>query len=500
MAASEESIGSYKELQEQFVLNHNGTTLLESAVFLSTPPSALLFWSVALPMVRCLFTKRYPKTVVFLSEFIILVIPVILTCTIFADNILVVSTTLLGFWLLFLTIGLRINFAKNGLRSCLDTVIYGGQRPFITLFRSYTNIITCLCILAVDFRVFPRKFAKTEFGGYGLMDTGTGLFVVANALVSYNPRDPKGTYGLLKIVKSSSPLLLLGIARYVVVSALNYQTHVSEYGSHWNFFFTLALTRALDAVLASVFGNSSCLSIGVQFAFLAVVHEVALSAFGLRQWVFSDQTDRDSWVSANREGLVSLVGYVALHRAAMIIARRIVGVPRRTLRHWLRLWLELASASLVAWSLTPLIYRTTGVSRRLTDVGYICWMLACALISLTFFLGVELTVLVVHHLRRDALPLQEKAAEQTAAVVPELVEAVNYNGLAYFLVANLMTGLVNLSVRTLYVESGLSIAILTLYMLALCALVCVLHKKQIKIKVFYLCVSNIPEINSSKKW
>ena len=57
---------------------------------------------------------------------------------------------------------------------------------------------------------------------------------------------------ILKSIKSCIPLFVLGLMRLASVKATDYQEHVSEYGTHWNFFFTLLVVKV------SIYFHSTC--------------------------------------------------------------------------------------------------------------------------------------------------------------------------------------------------------------------------------------------------
>lgn len=63
-----------------------------------------------------------------------------------------------------------------------------------------------------------------------------------------------------------------------------------------------------------------------------------------------------------------------------------------------------------------------------------------------------------------------------------ILEAINYNGLLYFLLANVLTGAVNLSINTLQQSSACALTILCTYLLILNSIICVLHRANIQTK------------------
>ena len=125
----------------------------------------------------------------------------------------------------------------------------GEQKSFIVWYRSIVNLMTAIAILAVDFPVFPRRLAKSETYGFGGMDNGVGFFVIANAIVSPEARGKHYQIPVLSQLRHSLtgciPLLLLGFGRLLAVKGTDYHEHVTEYGVHWNFFFTLAALKVI---------------------------------------------------------------------------------------------------------------------------------------------------------------------------------------------------------------------------------------------------------------
>ena len=186
-------------------------------------------------------------------DFGTLVLPVLLAFTVSADHAVALNTTMLCVAFILL---LLLNSTSNSkevkttswnLSKTLNSAAPEKQ-PFIGNFRAYVLIATATGILAVDFAIFPRRFAKAETYGAGLMDVGVGAFIISNSIVAPEARGvdirKEGFFkAVLKSFQSALPLLILGCCRFAAVKSTDYQEHVSEYGTHWNFFFTLFVVR-----------------------------------------------------------------------------------------------------------------------------------------------------------------------------------------------------------------------------------------------------------------
>lgn len=144
------------------------------------------------------------------------------------------------------------------------------------------------------------------------MDVGVGGFVFSQGLVYAGSRAAQPNLIFLDQLRraclSSLPLFALGLGRLMLVKASDYQEHTSEYGVHWNFFFTLAFLPPFVTLVRFLFRrlNEGWLAIVV-----ACTYQFVLSDFELEYWILN--AERKDLLSANKEGLCSLFGLSRLN-------------------------------------------------------------------------------------------------------------------------------------------------------------------------------------------
>ncbi|KAJ3397540.1 Glucosaminyl phosphatidylinositol (GlcN-PI) nositol acylation protein [Chytriomyces hyalinus] len=577
---------SHKDAKEAFVSGHTGGSVWDAQTVIAMCATGYLLY-------RCLtFTSRLPmdqsnqrsfwstftRT---LLESMLLVLPELSVMTV-ADAPMN-SLALIAFLVVAAAVSLAAPsrplahvFWSQTVPSSPTPSSALNFRPFSLVFRSYLQLVTVIAILAVDFHVFPRRFAKTETFGYSLMDLGVGGFIFSNGFVA-GPRlknsTPRSLDALFKSIRIALPILVIGFIRLGLTKGLEYQEHVTEYGVHWNFFFTLSLIPILTSIMQYLIPN---LHFGAVSAILLAAYQYTLSTTGLEEYILTSPRVRGDLFSMNREGICSFLGYAGIFFAAACLGERILTSDERLLKaeeKELKMARDLKQArkqtktkrdvsagkvhtdeqiqesggpafsldminiiDLGTWlSASTTLFlavryeRGILVSRRLANLPYSLWVIAVSvsllfallIIDKTFawFLPTEAQIIAAHPLNvaatiahasesnrpnsrgrsrsssRKRNPSRSRSSSATAKQkqkkgktnlvlpvldlsenerlafkmflhrtrTPLILECVNRNQLAVFLLANLLTGLVNLTINTLEVPPFESFAILILY-------------------------------------
>lgn len=337
---------------------------------------------------------------------------------------------------------------------------------------------------------------------------------------------------------------------------------MTEYGVHWNFFITLALLPPVSVFFHPLIVHIPLSILGL---FVTLVHQIVLNNTPLQRWALGN--DRSTLISQNKEGIVSFVGYLALHLFGLAIGTLIlppspshfrralssinapssaapsrapsparlqvdndlhmgrrpptpdssdedddaprprpVPIPARDEpRKRGKAAIELCSYAVVWWTLyligSMLGGGAKGVSRRLANTLYVLWVAA---FNTSFLLGYVILdslfapathphiasrsnnypakgLSVSSPMRNSFMassfkfptgpdPIRERSAPSETDSTG-LLGAINLNGLPLFLVANVATGLVNMSIRTMYTPDMEAIVVLLIYAFAfsLCA-------------------------------
>lgn len=365
------------------------------------------------------------------------------------------------------------------------SVLNDERSPVLTRLRSSVALLTAFCILAVDFRIFPRASAKTLTYGRSIMDLGVGAVVLAGALTTSTRRAlgvknhltkgggdgggvDAGRGGVRRVLLRHSPLVAAGFGRIAAVRAASYHEVHSEYGVHWNFFFTLAVVAASSSaleeyLLRTVSSRGDSVQRGAVMGTCALcvllLHQAALTFGGLSAYVRDETAPRVTLLAANREGLASLPGYLAISLAGRAASGAMLRV-RLTVRAW---WQDigrlfalghlLLTASLAAdWCVEP-------SSRRLCNLSYVLWVLAQV--------SIVISLATIGSLLAVTAPIHS-GGDERGTTTPLLWDALNRHPLSVFLLANLLTGACNLSMDTTTVGDTAAAAVLSVYMLVVC--------------------------------
>lgn len=479
---------TYKEYHESFMKNNNGSTIED--VFLTMIPT---FFTTFLATNIIYVAQPIGSIITFVIEFIFIVVSTIFHVTILHYRVWEIALLL---FCITVTASVKQLYGRIHIAPFVQIPC---QRPeYLNTFRAVINLLTAICILAVDFKCFSRQLAKTETFGFGLMDTGVGLFVFGNGIVAPELRKASDSSRLTwrkleKTIKSCLPLVVLGAVRFLATNELDYQQHISEYGVHWNFFLTLACTKFFGTILLAIlphFEYIKYLSMALLFA-----HELLLQ-LGTADYIIdpNKQIKRDNFQNANREGIFSIMGYVALYLASVYVGYRlrkedVVSENGQTpvftnVRQLFWKTVRLFFVALILWKITYILKNMFGVSRRIANMGYVFWILSIGTTVLSCFMLLEIFYYFRAFDRPTADDNEEENPTEKRNYAPIILSGITYNGLVFFLLANLMTGVVNLCFQTLLLSTPQALTILFAYMFALCTITTFLYMKKIKLKAW----------------
>ncbi|CAI0556689.1 unnamed protein product, partial [Linum tenue] len=275
--------------------------------------------------------------------------------------------------------------------------------PMLLIF---TMEVACLCILAVDFEIFPRRHAKSRMYGISLMDLGVGSFALANAVVSKQARGIS-SLSLKDASGAIIPPLAVGFGRLILTKSVHYGVPAGEYGVHWNFFFTLAALAML----------ASFIRIPTKYSAIS--------------------------------GLLILIGFWGMYLIGiqlgnyLFFGRQLPSINNELAasNKWIKI--KVSCLSVIFWLITIVLDKhVESISRRMCNLAYV-----------TLILAENLQVLAI-------LMVSDSLMESKTSI---LEEAVNRSLLATFLVANVLTGLVNMFMDTKSASPMVALSILLAY-------------------------------------
>lgn len=492
---------AYKRRHEEFVTGLTGGPISEIYLVSLTAPFGICSWALIHKYLGDSLGP-FPKLAI---DFVLNWLALLLSVTTYASHVtslqILVALPGIGLlisnWLNLVKSNSSIGHRKKSKQSVSESTVNLPRRPFLTLYRANMMILTCAAILAVDFRVFPRRFAKVEDWGTSLMDMGVGSFVFSMGLVSSRSnlsdsiagraRSLKGS--LIKSFKHAGPVLALGFIRLFFVKFFNYQEHVSEYGVHWNFFMTLGFLPPFVSLISVV--PERIMPSSILALLIAGAYEIALGNSQFRAYLLT--APRVDLLSQNREGVFSFIGYLSIFLIGrstgyytlptVVQARNLFFPPnKRDAAEFSKSGATdsrpkslalLAVSTLFFIVLLQWITRYLSPSRRIANFPYVLFVVSFN----TFFLGLFMLIDILFN------PAPTDKNFDYLDSVPLSLEAINYNGLLVFLIANVSTGIVNMNLHTLDASAQSSIAVLALYLLSIFGISLLLYQKGIRIKI-----------------
>lgn len=439
-----------------FYTNKVGSSFLEPYALITLWPISRLLWCcIKLYLLR--FTKSAP---VYL-EFVILFAPFLLAVT-FLEGY--VYYFVVGLALITWTLLLRLLISGEPLlRLVSDKKVSNALEPrgLLASLLATLMLSVTVCILCVDFSIFPRRGAKTFDYGFSIMDAGVGAFIAfsgavspeaKHAVESSTDRTIQTKLGLVgRTLSSSVPLIILSCLRLFLLRYFEYREITEEYGTHLNFFAVLAAVKLISCLVYCVIGRRIKLNhVGTA---LIVAYQLFLNYYAIDNIVSNES--RENSFMANKEGFLSIIGLTGYHlvytRLQLIIDDASKTHKRYGITQTLKALLRLAAPAIVGLIVMHNFVQPS--SRRISNAAYICWS-ACMVI---FLLGCEVTV-------NSAIAALQRRYHNVDDFGSKIYRSFSQNAMPLFLLANLLTGAINLTLDTNNMPALSSFATIVAYL------------------------------------
>ncbi|XP_053208329.1 uncharacterized protein LOC128392340 [Panonychus citri] len=423
-----------------------------------TPPTELYHLSIVyilshflvLSILTCfpiLDSSKYFYKRVFI-ESTALAMPFLLSVTLLQS-----INTIIPYILLVLSMHLLLSYSRVYVVLKWPEIVFHSKPmpvklPFITNLFSNVILTVSIVILAVDFQIFPDRLAKSKIYGWTLMDTGVSYFVGLNGLLAIESRQGTSTpynsptsstssnsqsISILKILSPSLPLFALGFIRMLLIKLTGYHQEITEYGVNWNFFIVLGLTRIISSGIIYFYSSLSWKTPII----IALCHQLSLS-LGIGSFIFN--SNRSGYIAANKEGIFSLPGYISIYLFMICVSHILYDKRhRRSNLDNILISLDLLLiASFLASVGTFSHFYIEPISRRECNLAFICATIALILLITVTELWITILIDVLQYFGYMKKPPLVKSL---------LNEAIARNGLVIFLFANLLTGLINMTLK-----------------------------------------------------
>lgn len=225
---------------------------------------------------------------------------------------------------------------------------------------------------------------------------------------------------------------------------------------------------------------------------MLVIHQIGLIVGGISDYVMDEDQPRNTFMNANREGLFSLPGFVAMYLIWIYMRRWFISKTQLSYAEIVRRLWQLIAFCALWWCLMAITVQLFGISRVTCNLSYVVWMTAMctSILLITMFifdfiissvLPMDTKLGVYVSLEQGSASSLQQCNENGCGQVNLICESLNMNGLCFFLLANVLTGGVNFFLYPENRSNVSSVLILLVYMFLSTFVVFQLYRKRIRI-------------------